>query len=101
MPDVPEIRDAVQSLISRLKRLPITPSERGLILPIFLAASLVEDPLERSFFRNRLSVQDPSYGNIGSALRALETVWARRDVQGPGIDWRITLNETGNFLLLL
>jgi len=100
-PNVPEIREAVQSVISLLKRLPITPSERGLILPIFLAGCLVDEPLERSFFRNRLSVQDPSYGSISLALKMMESIWARRDVQGPGIDWRMVSNEMGCYLLLL
>lgn len=99
--DVPEIHECVQAMIITLKQMPITPMERGVVFPIFLAGALADDPLERTFFRNRLSVQDPNIGNVSSALKLMETVWERRAVQGGGVDWRILMNEMGVLLLLI
>src|ERR1700761_5691939 len=99
--DVPEIHESVQAIIGTLKRMPITAAERSLILPIFLAGCLSDDPLERTFFRNRLSVQDPHIGNVAQALKLMEAVWERRAVQGGGIDWRVVMQELNVSVLLI
>jgi hypothetical protein len=81
--------------------MPISATERSLILPIFLAGCLADDPLERTFFRNRLSVQDPHIGNVSQALKLMEAVWERRSMHGGGIDWRVVMNDLGISLLLV
>ncbi|KZW02896.1 hypothetical protein EXIGLDRAFT_730989 [Exidia glandulosa HHB12029] len=100
-PRVPEIVDAVASIIESLKVLPASQYDRSLVFPICIAGCMTDDLGHREFLRNRLLAQDPTVGNVAEARMVMEAVWQRRDKFNMNAHWLDVMKELGYNLLLV
>jgi len=84
-PDVPEIKESVQTVVRLLYRAqPVI--DQSLIFPTFITASLTIDPNQRESLRSRLRVQDSM---------VLDRVWRTRDAGAGTIDVQDFIKDAG------
>ncbi|KAH7106314.1 fungal-specific transcription factor domain-containing protein [Auriculariales sp. MPI-PUGE-AT-0066] len=101
-PRVPEVIDAVATIVDALKHLPASLYDRSLVFPICLAGVMTNDPMHREFLRGRLSMHDTTVGNVGECRMLMEAVWERRDKYGePAPDWIQVMQDLNMNLLLV
>lgn len=100
-PRVPEIVDAVASIVESLKLLSPSLYDRSLVFPICLAGCMTNDLEKREFLRNRLLGLDHTVGNVAEARVLMEAVWQRRDTTGVNPHWLSVMQELGFNILLV
>jgi C6 transcription factor Pro1 len=85
-PELPEIRESIQTTMELLKRLPNPLLPRSTWWPILITASLIIEEDEQSMIRNIISeagVSETSVGLGWNILKFLEECWKRRRLNNP------------------
>lgn len=101
-PGVPEISRSVAEIKRRLENIMPSYMDRTLIFPIFIVSCLSSDPVSLEVLKGRtLRLQEP-FMNCHRTQHAIEAVWIRRATNGgQSVDWRESLRQVGNDLLLV
>ena len=104
---VHEISTSVSNIIRLIQQLPSGEVDQSVVLPIYVAGCMTDNPAQRQYLSGRLR----SHNNLGNLLQtrsAMEGVWHQRDVLrqtgGPGwetVDWREGLRDNSTSLLLV
>ncbi|EJU04112.1 hypothetical protein DACRYDRAFT_93540 [Dacryopinax primogenitus] len=103
-PAVPEIQLAVAETIACLKAINTEkkPYDRSLVLPLFIAGVMTDDPVQRKFIEGRLSnIKDLSVGNCAQVLALMRRVWQKRETDGGEVSWRETMKDMNMSLLFV
>jgi hypothetical protein len=85
---VPEISSSVQNIARALQNVPVSHTDRALLLPIFLAGCLADEQRGREFFNGRLQAQLAANGAALSLTGIMSGMWRQRDAHGASGDWR-------------
>ncbi|KZP00398.1 hypothetical protein CALVIDRAFT_552695 [Calocera viscosa TUFC12733] len=105
-PRVPEIYAAVKDTIAAIREIPSTrqnPVDRALVLPLFIAGVLTDEPNNRLFIRGRLNnIADGECGTSSILLQVLEEVWRRRHLSyGQEVCFREVMVDINTTVVLL
>ena len=105
---VREISNSVANIIQLVQQLSTREMDQTIVLPIYIAGCMTDNPGQRQYLSGRLRVQNNNLGNLLQARSAMESVWHKRDVlRQTGahgwetVDWREGLRESSSSLLLV
>jgi len=104
---VREISNSVANIIRLVQQLSTGEMDQTIVLPIYIAGCMTDNPGQRQYLAGRLRSQN-NLGNLLQTRSAMESVWRKRDVLrqagAPGwetVDWREGLREGSSSLLLV
>lgn len=102
-PQCPDIIDAVNNTVERLKEAEDGPTGRAVVrsvvFSICICGCLTEDRGHQAYFRKRLEEQQGlSFGNSQQVLCLIQDVWNRRSCD-PAVDWRKVMREAEMLLV--
>jgi len=106
-PGVLEISTSVANIIQLIQQLSVGDIDQTIVLPIYIAGCMTDNPVQRRFLSGRLRTHN-NLGNLAQTRSAMESVWRKRDILrqtgAPGwetVDWRDGLREASSSLLLV
>jgi transcriptional activator protein UGA3 len=93
----------VAEIVDHISKIPVdSTSESPLLFPLFLAGSEASEPGDIAVIRYRLQKlwERRQFRNISRAITVLESLWHRRRMDEPDLDWACLTSPLGEGLLL-